>query len=422
MAASALRAGAARVEITPPAGAFPVTAADERPFVGVHDPLYVRALILDDGTTRLVIVSVEVTAVPAATEIEQMVAKAANVPAANVLISATHTHSVPLVFFHGGMPTPEQAREIDGIQNAAVSATEQAMQHLALARIAFSRGQAYVNMNNGEVDGLAQGSDATGPSDKSLDVIRVDGRDGKPLAVVVNYASHAEIMFRSVTRDGGYEVTGDLPGRTMQILEQALPDAPVVLYTPAAEADQISLFRSVQVADTLPVADEGAAGWGLLDVQARRLSASVLDTLKGMSAGDATVRLAAATGEVTCEGERHRIDPTGRMISTPAADVVIPLSVLRIGDIALAGVGGDLGSDIGRAIKASSPFKATTVVSMTAGAIGYILPDASYGHPGHGVAGSPLKAGCAERAIVGAITTMLAPSASHSFPSSGVRP
>jgi hypothetical protein len=44
---------------------------------------------------------------------------------------------------------------------------------------------------------------------------------------------------------------------------------------------------------------------------------------------------------------------------------------------------------------------------MIAGSIGYIFPDASYVHPGHGLLGSPLKAGCAEKAIVGGLKPLL---------------
>ncbi len=62
--AGQLRAGAARAEITPGKEVFPYTAKGERSFVGVHDPVYARALILDDGQNRAVIVAVEVTAIP----------------------------------------------------------------------------------------------------------------------------------------------------------------------------------------------------------------------------------------------------------------------------------------------------------------------------------------------------------------------
>jgi len=66
-----------------------------------------------------------------------------------------------------------------------------------------------------------------------------------------------------------------------------------------------------------------------------------------------------------------------------------------------------MGTKIGQEIRAASPVKNTILVSQLAGAIGYILPDASYEHPGHGVAGSPLKAGCAAKAVPEGIAALL---------------
>jgi neutral ceramidase len=61
-----LRAGAARVEITPPAGGPMAGYFHERRSTGVLDPLYARALVLDDGTWRIGIVAVDAIALPAA--------------------------------------------------------------------------------------------------------------------------------------------------------------------------------------------------------------------------------------------------------------------------------------------------------------------------------------------------------------------
>ena len=49
----------------------------------------------------------------------------------------------------------------------------------------------------------------------------------------------------------------------------------------------------------------------------------------------------------------------------------------------------------------------TMVISQVAGNIGYLLSDASDEHPGHGLGGSPVKAGCAEKAIPDGIAGLL---------------
>jgi hypothetical protein len=405
--AGELRAGAAKISITSTPDEFPYQVLRELPFVGVHDNIFARALVLDDGQRRVVLVSVETTAVPFPEQVVKAVAGAANVPVSNVMVAASHTHVVPLVFYHGHDITPTQQREIDRLQQGAVQATRDAVAHLQPARIAAGRGEAFVNINNGEEANLKSWANPLGSSDKTLDLVRVNGADGSPIALLVNYATHGEVMFRSVTKNGGYEETGDLPGAASRILEGQTAAAPVVLFTSAAEGDQLPLFKSLQPDAELPGADEGAGGWGVLDLLARRLSASVITTLGGMKPGVSEVRIGAVSGSVSCPGQHYQRDSNGKVTSTDTAPVSIPLSVIRINDIALAGVGADLASNIGKAIKSASPVKQTSVVTMIAGSVGYVLNDASYVQPGHGAMGSPVKPGCAQRALSDGVARLL---------------
>ena len=399
--AGQLRAGAGKVSITPADDVFPYVAQGERDFVGVHDEVFARALVLDDGRRRAVIVMLEVTAVPDAQRMMESVAEAAGVPVANVVVAATHTHEVPLFSYHGGVPNPSQAREIDRLRRGALEACRAAVAHLEPARVSSARGEAFVNINNGEQAGLKTAFDPKGPSDKTLDVMRVESPSGDPIAILVNYASHAEVMFRSVTKNNGYEVSGDIPGAVSRLLEGKSYGAPVVLYSSGAEGDQLPLFKSLQPAGQLPQNDEGSAGWALLDAQARRLASAVAQLVAAMPSGVSDVEIHANSASVTCPGQRHKVDRnTGDVTVEDSPTVSIPISTVRINDVAIAGIGGDIASDIGTAVRKASPVTHTMVVTMLAGSVGYILTDASYAHPGHGLAGSPLKSGCAEQALV----------------------
>ena len=404
-----LRAGAAKISITPTADEFPYTVPREKSFVGVHDLVYARALVLDDGATRVAVVVAEVEAIPEPKRLLAEVAQALGVPESHVMLSASHTHESLTVFIHGGELTAVQREEIDHVRNGVLQAVREAAAHLRPARISFGRSQAYVNINNGEQAGLTNTRDATGPSDKTLDVVRVDSTTGEPIAMVVNYATHAEAMFRSVTKDGGYEVSGDIPGAVSRMIEENPAGAPVVLYTAGAEADQKPLFESLQPAvGNLPAADEGIGGWAVLDVMSRSVAAAVFDAMSRMPPGTSNVKLQASASTVTCPGGHIRIDNKSHEVTLEERPpVAIPVSTIRINDIALVGVGGDLGSKIGQEIRSASPARNTVVVTQMAGAIGYILADESYQHPGHGVAGSPLKAGCVELALPGAIAGLL---------------
>jgi len=403
-----LKAGAARVDITPAQDEFPFQARGERPYLGVHDPVYARALVLDDGTREIAIVVVDVTMIPKPNELTKAVAGELRIPEANLLLAATHTHNVPLVNYHGGEPDAQQAREIERIKHGALEAARNAKERLQPARVAFARGEAWVNVNNGEQAGIKDGFDPHGPSDKSLDVLEVQTVNGLPIALLVDYATHAEVMFRSVTRENGYEVSGDLPGAVARIIENQSANSPVVLFASAAAGDQLSIFKSLRPAGQLPAADEGAAGWAILDVQARRLANSVLRAITTMPVGASQATLSAAAKVVECPGQHLRFNrETGKVEMEERPPVQIPLAVIRINSIVLAGVAGDVGSEIGVKFKAASPLPDSTMITMTSGAIGYILSDASYEHPGHAVMGSPLKPGCAEKAVVQGLVDLI---------------
>jgi hypothetical protein len=405
--AGPLRAGAGKMSITPAKDEFPYTAPGERPYVGVHDPVYARALALDDGSHRIVILSIEVTAVPDPSRLIQSVAQATGVPQAGLFVVATHTHNVPLASNHGMQQDAVMSRETERVRQGAIEAARMAVSHLEPASLSFQRGEAWVNINNGEEAGLKSWNDPRGSSDKTLDVLKIDNQKGKALALLVNYASHAEVMFRSASRNNGYEVSGDLPGAASRLLEQSPSGAPVVLFTPSAEADQLPLFKSLQPAGNLPATDEGPAGWGLLDLLARRLAGATLDTVAATRPGTAEAHIESASGTVTCPGQQLQIDKAGKLESQERPPVVIPLSMIRINDIALVGIGGDLSSAIGRSIKNNSPVKNTIVNTMLAGSVGYVFSDASYKHPGHGLLLSPLKSGCAEKAITKGLVALL---------------
>ncbi|MBC2666003.1 neutral/alkaline non-lysosomal ceramidase N-terminal domain-containing protein [Novosphingobium flavum] len=402
-AAEAFRAGAAKAVITPPAASFPISSPSsprDKPFVGIHDDLFARALVLEEGGRRIVLVSLEVTTVPQQEKLIAAVASAAGVPASQVLVFATHTHSNPLVFFHGNQPTAQQQAEMARTLDQAVAATREAVAGLRPAKIALARGASIANVNNGEGKGLTTKHDAAGVVDHTLDVVRVDGTDGKPLALLVNYPTHAEVMFRSVTKDGGLEVTGDIPGAVSRLLEGSV--APVVLYSAGAEGDQQAIYTSlVPAVAPLPAVDAGASGWALLDMQARRIALDAVDALARGPAPLATGSLSLAKGAATCPGQKLRRDQaTGKVTTTATDPVAIPVALLKVGDFALAGVGADLGAALGKTIRAATPKRKTVLVSMIAGDVGYVLPDDSYPAMGHGVMGSPVKPGCAGPALI----------------------
>ena len=106
--AAALRAGAAAVDITPTnlpirtAGNLTLTVVSN-----IHDSLHSRALVLDDGATRLAIAVVD-SCMIAREDLDKakaIASRATGIPVDNMLVSSTHTHTAPASYgCHGNDP------------------------------------------------------------------------------------------------------------------------------------------------------------------------------------------------------------------------------------------------------------------------------------------------------------------------------
>src|SRR5687767_10489847 len=98
-AAQSLQAGAATSNITPEIGAPIVGGHLPAPSSHVHDDLHARCLVLDDGTTKLALVTCDFVGIHrnVCDAAKKRIEEQTGIPAKNILISATHTHSAASV-------------------------------------------------------------------------------------------------------------------------------------------------------------------------------------------------------------------------------------------------------------------------------------------------------------------------------------
>jgi hypothetical protein len=225
--AASLRAAVSKVDITP-ATSEVMWGFETRttPAKSTLDPLYARVLVLDSGSQRLALVTLDLgrSFGPEATEeIRQAVRQTSGITC--LLLSASHTHSAPGVqdTYKKGVPAWERAAR-DKIKKAIKDAAD----HLADARIGTGTGIAYIGHNRLRVD--ADGKVGwfernptkipTAPVDPTVTVVRVDTKDGKPLAVVVNYACHPVVL-----GEDNLQYSADYPAAMNRTVEQAMPGA-----------------------------------------------------------------------------------------------------------------------------------------------------------------------------------------------------
>ena len=224
-AAAGFRAGAATADITPRnappeapsivAGGFLEGRADR-----VHDPLLVRAIVLEDGgaegqpSVRLALVVVDTCMMPQSLidEAKKLAAAQTGIPVERIMVSATHTHSAPAAM--GCLGTRVDAPYAARLPAAIAAAIAQANERLEPARIGWGKVDDWHHTHNrrwvrrpetrvvdpfGNPTGLAHMHPGhlskeiigpSGPVDPQLSVISIQDAAGKPLALFANYSQH----------------------------------------------------------------------------------------------------------------------------------------------------------------------------------------------------------------------------------------
>src|SRR5581483_4770010 len=87
-------AGAAKADITPPAGfaMWGYAARHDAPCAGVLDPLQARALVLGVGGQKLALVSLDLGRAPTRDSMARLRSRLSAAGIANVMLVASHTH------------------------------------------------------------------------------------------------------------------------------------------------------------------------------------------------------------------------------------------------------------------------------------------------------------------------------------------
>jgi len=183
-----MRAGIA-VRIVTPEPLLPITGGvgPSNPVSRKEDDLTVRALVLDDGPTRVAIVSTDFLGFPSALG-NRVRAKAKSVAGTNILIGATHTHSAPDTY---GFPDGKGGFAIDTnyVEMVCSKAAE------AINEAASKLQPVTLKIGTGEAKGkIAYNYYAEQLYDPRCHVIQAIGADGKPMATLVNYAIHPEVL------------------------------------------------------------------------------------------------------------------------------------------------------------------------------------------------------------------------------------
>jgi len=399
-----LRAGAAQVDITPRVGVW-LTGYGSRiePSVGVHDPLFARALYLESGRERAALVAVDIIGFDddLVARIRDRVQQAAGIHPSHLMLAATHTHAGPSVKCLNRMAPADPDfldRAVDGIAEAVAAAARSATD--ASIGAGFATGAIGVNRRQRTPQGIVLGEQPAGPIDRRVGVLRVDGKRG-PICVMLNHACHGVVL-----DDTNLLISADWPGAAARAMSERLASA-MVMVTNGACGDinpaQRGSFDAVErqgaeiaraglsIMDSIALSSqvEIEAGVRAIALPTRAPTAaeaqadaerSRAELARAQQAGDAR---AAKIHAAMLDWAREMCELPSR--GAPAEPVAAEVQAITTDDIAIVGLPGEVFVEIGANIVAASPFQHTFIVGYANRLVGYIPTRQAFDEGGYEV-------------------------------------
>jgi hypothetical protein len=430
--AAALKAGTAKLDITSMAyadGKVPASKFE-------NDHLYLRAIYLDNGDTRAILIGADLSFIrpdEAYVDAAARIASELKIPQANILMSATHTHS--------GVDNEWLLKNPKRLSDALVQVARAATTRTRPARVGFGEGAVYLNVNRDAIDPTTrlwtQDANPDGPSDKTLAVLAFYDEAGQPIAGYMNYAMHPINGYLS-----GF-ISSDFAGASSLYVEKAFGGDMVMVFTQGAQGDQMPLhlrnstnqmasltgvkisgfeltrevvetpLREGKVArgKNDPAADDASKNW--MNVQGQLVGEEAIRVMSRMARLESDVKIGGRQTMLICPGRDWQNSNGPRAGVAPiykdGEDVKVRIGMLGINGIALASLNAEAYNLIGQQVKAASPLQKTMFVGLANGRAnsGYIPTDDAYGRYTFQVVASRLKPGCAQDSIVKGITGLI---------------
>ena len=194
-----LYAGICATDITPPPGVWMGGyAARLTGAVGVHDPLYARALVLDNGVRRVGLIAADLVSLdPDIVErVRAGVTAQAGIAPDALMLHCTHTHAGPLVKSFRGMGVRDGAY-VDLLIRKLIGAVRQALEEMRPAHLTYGEAPAQIGVNRRQTlpDGpVVIGKEFGGAVAPVVQALCVNGADSRLFALLFCHACHPTIL------------------------------------------------------------------------------------------------------------------------------------------------------------------------------------------------------------------------------------
>lgn len=381
-----VQAGFGKVKITPPMGTPMAGYYFDRISDAVHDDLYAKALVLDDGNRRWALVACDLIGCPSEVvkAARSRIEEESGLPGEAVLIHAIHTHTGPVVEGAYAESLPEkiaQSVRIAGerLREVRIGVGSGKEEGLSFNRRYFMKGGG-VQTNPGKLNpGIVR---PEGPIDPEVGVISFVEPNGTPVATIVRFAMHLDTI-------SGTSISADYPFFSERAIAEKRGQGLPLLFLKGCSGN-INHF-DVRSSDPQRSFEESER----IGRTVARAVAEAMDRLTFLPSVDLksvrrTVRLPCATvtdEEVAWAKQvvAQPADPTKdftmdrvkamrvmRLHEMEERHIPAEVHVLRVGDVAFVGFPAEMFVEWAMQVKEQSPFRYTFPIDLSNGSVGYI--------------------------------------------------
>lgn len=423
LTAAELRSGAASVRITPDQPMPMAGYYNTRLSTNTHDDLYSKAVVIETGGTRVALVVCDLISLPrkVVTDAREIISRTTSVPGSNVMISATHSHTGP-VLDTGSARIGAEAKDMATISKYTAQLPARIAESVRLAEAALqpcrvSMAREHENnlshnrrfhMRDGTV-GWNPGKLNTnivrvaGPIDPEIAVVYFESLRARPVATYVNFAMHPDTV-------GGLEYSADYAFQLSRLLgDYKGPDMVTVFANGAcgninhidvnwsgaqkghAEAARLGTILAGNVFKAYTRLETVAVGPLKMRSEIVNLPLPAVKPDDVSAAQEMVSRIGTKTPPKFIEQVQ-----AFKVLDVAARDGKpheVEVQVITLGrEVAWVSLPGEIFVELGLAIKTNSPFRHTLIAELANGAIGYIPNDKAYDEGNY----EPISARCAK--------------------------
>jgi neutral ceramidase len=453
--AAKLRVGVAEVDITPPDG-FPMAGYyHERLAEGTIDPLKAKAIVFrtDNAAAALVVCDLIGIATDLKLAIRQKASETTGIPASNIVVSATHSHTAPdygkelYLKLGGTRQDPTRAAYIEKLIGGPAEAIAQANANAkpatletgsATEQIPVSFNRRFV-MRDGSVQTWQNYDNpnvvrAAGPIDPEIGLVAIRSENGQPTAILSNFALHLDTV-------GGMKWSADYPGFIEQSLRKAVGPNVLSIFgtgccgdinhsnprrkeriksdfignsigasieqqlgklSPLAEADLVVKSRVVRLPLQDATKEEVAHSIDILEAARRK---EKVDFLEHVTAHKKMMIDQMRHAEPFANTVEYITWGLSRSLAGVGETLPVDVTVITLGhDVAIVTLPGEVFVELGLAIKQGSPFRTTLVIELSNCVETIYVPNrAAYAGGSYEVTNSTTQPGSGEMLVEAAL-------------------